>query len=71
MRDSHHAPGKAYREGISLIELGDLFPDEDSARQWFESQVWGDERACGRCGSFRTTEATHKTMPYWCSDCRS
>lgn len=71
MRDSHNSPGKAFREGISLMELADLFPDEDTARVWFESQVWGDERACGRCGSLRTVEATHKTMPYWCSDCRS
>lgn len=26
---------------------------------------------CPRCGSTRTREASHKTMPYWCTDCRS
>ncbi len=70
MRDGTNAPGKSYRQGITIIELGDIFPTEDAAREWFESQVWGDERACGHCGSFRTTGARHKTMPYWCTDCR-
>ena len=71
MRDGSNSPGKSYRQGITIIELGDIFPTEDTARGWFETQVWGAERACGRCGSFRTTEASHKTMPYWCTDCRS
>ena len=71
MRSSHNSPGKAYRDGISLFELEALFPDEATAREWFESYVWPVERACGRCGSLRTREASHKTMPYWCTDCRS
>ena len=65
------APGKSHRKGISLMELADRFPDEAPAREWFESIIWGDERCCGHCGSLRTKEASHKTMPYWCSDCRS
>jgi transposase-like protein len=65
------APGKSERTGISLIELQDMFPDEESARVWFEAQVWDEGRVCGHCGSERTIEAQHKTMPYWCSDCRS
>lgn len=52
------------------MELADMFPDEESARNWFEAQVWPEERCCGHCGSTRTREASHKTMPYWCSDCR-
>ena len=43
----HKAPGKAYREGITLLQLADRFPTEKSAVQWFEGVVWGDERACG------------------------
>ena len=65
------APGKAHRKGISLMELADKFPTEQAAREWFEAVVWGGERCCGHCGSLRTKEASHKTMPYWCSDCRS
>ena len=65
------APGKAHRTGISLFDLGEWFPDEGAARKWFEATVWPDgERCCLRCGSTRTTKASHKTMPYWCSDCR-
>ena len=64
------APGKAHREGISLLELAEMFPDEQSAVQWFESIYWPDGRCCGHCGSTATREASHKTMPYWCKDCR-
>ena len=28
------APGKAHREGITLLQLAEMFPDEDSARRW-------------------------------------
>ena len=69
---THKAPGKAHREGISLIELMDMFPTEESATQWFEAQVWPTGRCCGHCGSLRTKETPNaKPMPYWCSDCRS
>ena len=49
-----------------------MFPDEDSARDWFESLIWPGERGCGHCGSVNTREVPNaKPMPYWCSDCRS
>ena len=66
------APGKSHREGISLIELTEMFPTEEKAREWFEAQVWPVERHCGHCGSTSTKEVPNrKPMPYWCSDCRS
>ena len=34
------APGKSNREGISLIELGEMFPDEATATAWFEQGAW-------------------------------
>ena len=68
---AHKAPGKAYREGLTMVQLCDMFPTEESARAWFESQVWPDGRHCPRCGSTRTKKASHKKMPYWCTDCRS
>ena len=68
---TYKAPGKAFREGVSLIDLMDMFPDEDAARQWFEAVVWPTGRCCGKCGSVKTREARHRTMPYWCTDCRS
>lgn len=65
------APGKAHREGLSLIEVMDMFSTEDAAREWVESIIWPNGRVCSHCGGERTTEASHKKMPYWCADCRS
>ena len=63
--------GRQERHGISIIQLFDMFPDEQSARVWFEEARWPDGRACAKCGSVRTQEASHAKMPYWCTDCRS
>lgn len=69
--NAHTAPGKANREGLTVIELFRMFPDEATATKWFEGVIWGEHRHCGKCGSDRTRPASHKKMPYWCSDCRS
>ena len=68
----HQGPGRADREGISLLKLMDLFPTEDSARQWFEDVRWAAGRYCGHCGSSQHSprQASGKPMPYRCSDCR-
>ena len=67
----HKAPGKAYREGITLLQLADLFPTEESAVGWFEGVVWSGERACGHCGSLDTYGIkSGKPMPYRCRDCK-
>ena len=68
---AHKAPGKASRKGLTLIQLMEMFPREEEATKWFEDVLWNGERCCGKCGSVRTTEAKHKYMPYWCTDCRS
>ena len=66
------APGKSHREGITLMQLADMFPDEDAARKWFEAIRWPDGRYCGHCGSTETKEVPNaKPMPYWCKSCRS
>ncbi len=65
-------PGKAFRTGLSLIQLFDKFPDEDSARNWFENVRWpNSERECPRCFNSNTTATKNaKPMPYWCGKCR-
>ena len=66
------APGKAHREGLTLVELMDMFPTEEAATEWFESVIWPDGRHCQKCGSASTREVPNaKPMPYWCTDCRS
>ena len=64
-------PGKAHREGMTIVELMDMFPTEQAATEWFETVIWPTGRHCPKCGSARTREASHKKMPYWCTDCRS
>lgn len=65
-----NAPGKSHRTGITMIQLANMFPDEDTARRWFESRIWPDGRHCPWCKSTRTSEVSHKSMPYRCKDCR-
>jgi transposase-like protein len=66
-----NAPGRAHREGMTLVELAERFPTEEAAREWFEAVIWPNgERCCTRCGSLNTHEAKHRTMPYRCRDCR-
>ena len=63
------AAGKAYRQGIDVMEMADMFATEDKARRLFEDWLWGGERCCVRCGSENTYKCSHKTMPYRCRDC--
>ena len=51
--------------------FSDMFPTEESAREWFESRAWPDGRFCPSCGSTSTHAAGHTHMPYRCSDCRA
>ncbi len=65
------APGKFYRQGISMIQLAEMFPTEEAATKWFEDVLWPEERCCGHCGSVKTNETPNRyPQPYWCSDCR-
>ena len=65
-------PGRSDREGLSVIELFKMFPDNAAARKWMEELRWGkDERHCPVCGSLKTkTVPNEKPMPYHCGDCR-
>ena len=68
---THTAPGKHQRDGLTIMQLMDMFPDEEAATKWFEPVIWPNGRQCPKCQSKRTGKASHKKMPYWCSDCRS
>lgn len=68
----HKAPGRSDREGLSVIELFQKFPNNASARKWLEDLRWvNGERHCPVCGSLNTkTVPNEKPMPYHCGDCR-
>ena len=64
------APGKSYRKGITLTQLADLFPDDETARAWFEKQRWPDGPYCPHCGTFNVqANIKHKSMTHRCRDC--
>ncbi|MCY3877774.1 MAG: IS1595 family transposase [Rhodobacteraceae bacterium] len=68
---TRQAPGKSHRDGLTLVQMMDMFPTDEAATEWFESVIWPNGRHCPKCGSLNTRKASHKKMPYWCTDCRS
>ena len=65
------APGQAHRDGITLVDLIRMFPDDATAETFFADERWPNGAACPRCGSVSVQSgAAHKTMPYRCRDCR-
>lgn len=58
-------------ETINTFEFFLKFPNEESARIFFEKRRWNDEPVCGHCGSVSVTECKdHKPMAYRCRGCR-
>ena len=58
------APGKSSRQGITLVQLMEMFPDEATAHAWFVKRRWGTTgRFCPRCNSSET-QGTPGIMPY-------
>ena len=66
-----NAPGKHYREGISILDLIKAFPDDAAAEKWFIKTRWPQGPHCPSCGSVNIQErSTRKPQPYRCRDCR-
>jgi len=65
-------PGKSHREGISVMQMAEMFATEADAIAWFEGIHWPDGQIeCLRCGSddaYRVKSG--KPMPYRCRGCR-
>ena len=68
---SKKAPGRNERKGMTLLEVMQMFPDDETAEKWFEAQRWSTGICCPRCDSINVQEnAKHKTMAHRCRDCR-
>ena len=64
------APGKAHRKGLTLLQIADMFRDEDTARDWIAEQRWPQGPHCPYCGSVNVqSNIKHKTMTHRCRDC--
>ena len=65
----HKAPGKSYREGLSLPAVFRRFPDDAAAQAWLEEQRWSGEPWCPHCGSFHVKHnPNHASMPWRCAE---
>ncbi|MDE0129607.1 MAG: IS1595 family transposase [Gammaproteobacteria bacterium] len=63
---------KHHTHTISVTDLYDIFPNEDSCYQWLENWRWKGEPVCPHCGG---VEDIRKPPPsklhhYWCKPCR-
>ena len=68
--NSNSAPGKSDREGISLTDLFNKFPDVQTARLWFEEQIWPDGAQCPhyKSNNFQSN-IKYESMTNRCRDC--
>lgn len=68
---AHNAPGKHFRKGITLVELFQMFPDDETAEQWFIKSRWPDGIRCTYCFDDNIkTGISHATMPFRCNCCK-
>ena len=63
-------PGKSYRKGMTLMDLFDMFPDNETAERWLVETRWPEGMRCPRCEGGNVAPRKHPTMPYRCNDCR-
>ena len=64
------ARGKNHRKGLTLTALMDMFPNDETAREWFEQQFWPEGPRCPYCGSENVQAGIkHKTMTHRCRQC--
>ena len=64
------APGKSHRKGLTLLEVADMFRDEETAKAWLTEQRWPDGPRCPYCDSPNVqSDIKHKTMTHRCREC--
>ena len=64
-----NGPSDAYRKGVSLLELCQMFPDDDTAERRLEQARWADGARRANCAGERVTRRRHPSMPWHCADC--
>lgn len=53
------------------MPLLEIFPDDETAEQWFIKVRWPDGIRCAHCKSDHVkTDAKHAQMPFRCNSCR-
>ncbi|MCY4050349.1 MAG: IS1595 family transposase [Gammaproteobacteria bacterium] len=66
----NEAPGKHYREGLTLLEIADMFSDENKSRNWIEKRRWPEGPQCPHCGTHNVQcNIKHPRMTHRCRRC--
>ena len=69
-REKNWGKVMADRQGLSLLQLQRMFPDDASAEAWIKEQWWPDGPICPHCGSFNVQcDISHPAMTHRCRDC--
>ena len=64
-----HAPGKHFRNRLSILEVTRMFPNDEAAEEWIAQCRLGDTPACLNCGSENVqTGAKHPSQHYHCRE---
>jgi len=62
---------KAKKQPMSMLQLQQMFPDNDAAETWFIERRWGKTITCPFCTSTRVSERTCTKQRSWrCKECR-
>ena len=62
---------KRRAETISIMQLLELFPNEDVAVEWFENERWEGQSVCPHCGGVENiSKQKNQKYRYWHKDCR-
>ena len=62
--------GKTHRKGMTLFDVINKFPDEESAKQWLAKQRWPKGPKCPYCETSNVqSDIRHKTMTHRCREC--
>ena len=64
------ASGKNPGKELTFDEVFRMFPDDETAEQWFVAKRWPNRVTCPHCHSDNVHLSEHPTMPYHCRPCR-
>ena len=64
------APGKSHRKGLALLDIANMFCNEQAAREWIAKQRWPMGVSCPHCGSHNVQcWIKHPSQTHRCRDC--
>ena len=68
--NTHKAPGKSRRKGLTFLQVAEMFGTEEAATAWLAEERWPNGAHCPKCRSLNVQSGIkHKTMTHRCRDC--